>query len=40
MREDSIPNTAYKYITVQAYISHIEHTSHFEMCISLYYLAK
>lgn len=27
---DSIPNTAYKYITVQAYISHIEQTLHVE----------
>ncbi len=30
MREDSIPNTTYKYITVQAYISHIEQTLHVE----------
>ncbi len=30
MREDSILNTAYKYITVQAYISHIEQTLHVE----------
>lgn len=31
---------AYKYITSQAYILHIEQTLNFEMYISLYYLTK